>query len=135
MDLERIKKIVAEYNELDLLVRRFVKEIGEYDLYYTAATNYLESFEIEVDRNLLSFTLDDSYSGCTDYISFDVPLDLLILSGNELKVEILKLKEDRELQKLRKEEQRKERELLERKNRERNQYEKLRKKFENNLER
>lgn len=130
MDLERIKRIAAEYDELDSLIRRFVEGIREYDSYYSAATNWLESFEIDRDRNLLSFTLDDSFRGCIDYKSFDVPLHLLNLYGDDLKAEILKLKDEREAEKLRREEQRKEKEKLDKEEREKILYERLKKKFE-----
>lgn len=105
MNLENIKRIVAEYDELNLLVRNFVDEIREYDSFYTASYEWVESFEIEVDKNLLSFTLDDSYSSYTEYKSYGLPLNLLVLSGNELKTQILKLKVERELEKIRKDEE------------------------------
>jgi hypothetical protein len=57
MNLENIKRVAAEYDELKSLVSNFVREIQDYDSYYgIRKRTRLTSFYVDSVENLINIT-------------------------------------------------------------------------------
>ncbi len=128
MNIEQIKKIIQDYEELEKLTIFKIKVIESLDNKYNTSRG-IENISFYGDD--ISVTCNDTCMGCYDSLSFNFPLNWLSKTDSELGEIVIMEKE------LRVERERKlmeERILNEKKRseeRELEQYKKLKSKFEN----
>lgn len=95
MELEEIKRITKEYEELEGSVIDFMNTVIEYDKFYQTTTNTVERFEIF--GNVLEVVLDNGWCGDTDQKLFQFPLKFLTLQSDELYNQLNVLKDERNI--------------------------------------
>lgn len=81
MNLEKIKSIIQDYDELDDLARERIKVLEGLDSKYSTRRGIED---ISFDGDKVYVTCDDTCRGCYDSHSFDFPVEWLCKSDDEL---------------------------------------------------
>lgn len=129
-NLEQIKEVINNYDNLITLVKAKIKVIEKIDIKYNTSRG-IEGICFSSD-NKVSVTCDDSFMGCYDSLSFNFPLEYLTLSDDELILVVTKAKKDRVANEKLIKQQKELKEQKDKEQRELEQYEKLKQKFETN---
>ena len=102
MDILELNKIVFDYNNLDDLIREKIETLGAINRSLFGVGNYIENIKVQQNRDLQEYlvevTCDNSMYDSRDSLYFDFPLSWVLLSDDELKIEVQKVKEKKELE-------------------------------------
>lgn len=129
MNLEKINQMIEDYDSLINLVKSKIEILESLDSqeYYTGHRG-IESISFEEGK--VHVSCDDTFRGCRDWVSFEFPIEWLLKTQEELKVIVLKEKEQRVQDKMKKQEEARIKAQEEKEQQDFLKYQQLKKKFE-----
>jgi hypothetical protein len=82
MNIEQINKIISDYNQLIIQVKRTIWKLEKLDRGEYNTARGIET--IDFNDNTILVTCNDSYSGCMDYTCFEFPIIWITKTDEEL---------------------------------------------------
>jgi len=129
MKAQEIQEIITNYNALEQHTEKVIEKLGKLDSNMYGTARGIE--EINFYETEVSVQCDNSWRGCPDTHYFDFPISFLSMSDEELEKAVIAERERREEEERLKKERIREESRLKHEQQEKLQYERLKKKFEN----